>query len=658
MSHCWKCTNFRLFGFQRIALRRSLHTQSLVPRAPARSRFARAVISYSRNPSLLINQSQIRNSSSTPQPCAGSAKLVENILPVCCPGCGAYAQTVEPNEPGYYGKSRKQTRKLLSELQQAPQEEHKDVEEGLDLRSEAEKAASTIQKLAIDSELTIPKAKHGAMLEDAAVTASQYLEKSKAPVQICDRCHDLVHHNKAVSAISPSIYSIGELLKESPHRDNRIYHVVDAADFPMSLVDNIYEALSIQEPRSRNRRASIEKYRGGKKLPTISLIITRSDLLAATKEQVDSRMEYIRTLLRDTLNLSTEQARLGNVHMISAHRGWWTKQVKEEIRKHGGGIWVVGKANVGKSSFIEACFPKDSRNLEKIAELVERRKEESNVPTFKNIALGFNSLLPPAPREDLYPVLPVVSSVPGTTVSPIRIPFGHGKGEMIDLPGLDRGQLENYVRDEHKRDLTMTKRKKPERYTIKPGQSLLLGGGLIRITAENPDHLIMAACFIPIEAHVTNTEKAIEMQALQRPYPGEKIMKDDAAATISSAGSFELKWDVTRSHLPISIAKAVEDLGKPIPRLPYKVMSTDILIEGCGWVELTVQVRSGSVSDESESSTSFPRVEVFSPNGQHVSSRPPIECWNFIADKKAADKRKNPSRGRQNIGLARRVRST
>jgi hypothetical protein len=344
--------------------------------------------------------------------------------------------------------------------------------------------------------------------------------------------------------------------------------------------------------------------------------------------------------------------------MISAHRGWWTKQVKEDIREHGGGIWVVGKANVGKSSFIEACFPKDSRNLEKIAELVERRVADSDINQFNDVSLGSDSLLPPAPREDLYPVLPVVSSVPGTTVSPIRIPFGHGKGEMIDLPGLDRGQLLNHVRDEHKRDLTMTKRKKPERLTVKPGQSLLLGGGLVRITAENPDHVLMAACFVPIEAHVTKTEKAVEMQAGQRPYPGEQIMREETTASISSAGIFELKWDVTRSHLPTSIAKAVEDHGIPVPRLPYKVMSTDILIEGCGWVELTVQIRAGSKSEESESPSSMPQVEVFSPNGQHIGSRPPIECWNFIAEKRAADKRKRPSRGRQNVGLKRRAQQS
>lgn len=37
-----------------------------------------------------------------------------NVLPECCPGCGAFSQTIEPNEPGYYSEGRKQIRKLLA----------------------------------------------------------------------------------------------------------------------------------------------------------------------------------------------------------------------------------------------------------------------------------------------------------------------------------------------------------------------------------------------------------------------------------------------------------------------------------------------------------------------------------------------------------------
>lgn len=376
-------------------------------------------------------------------------------------------------------------------------------------------------------------------------------------------------------------------------------------------------------------------------MPTLSFIITRSDLLAATKDQVDSKMQYVRSVLRHAMGKAAKDTRLGNVHMISAHRGWWTKQVKEEMREHGGGIWVVGKANVGKSSFIEACFPKDSRTPEKMAEWIDEQRVENEILNQRQTSLWDpDSILPPPPREDMYPVLPVVSSLPGTTVSPIRIPFGRGKGEVIDLPGLERGQLEDFVRDEHKRDLIMTKRIKPDRCTIKPGQSLLVGGGLVRITPVNPEDTVLAACFIPLQTHLTNTEKAIQIQTEERAYPGTVLMTEGTGQTISSAGKFDIKWDVTRSHLPSAIAKAVHDQKIPIPPLPYRVMSADILIEGCGWIEISIQVRSKRSAEAD--SPSYPQVEVFTPNGKHIGSRPPIECWKFIEDKRKADKRKQP----------------
>jgi hypothetical protein len=437
----------------------------------------------------------------------------------------------------------------------------------------------------------------------------------------------------------------------------------------MSLVRNIYRALDLQDQRSKNRRAGTYKYKRGKRMTTISFIITRSDLLAATKEQVDTLMQRIRKILVDYMRLHPEDVRLGNVHMISAHRGWWTAKVKEEIREHGGGVWVVGKANVGKSSFITTCFPKDGKSLERVAELLTRRQKDASDET---PYLEPDSLLPPLPREELYPTLPIVSSLPGTTVSPIRIPFGRGRGEMIDLPGLDRGTLQDFIRDEHKNDMIMTKRVNPDQLSIRPGQSLLLGGGLIRITPRSTkddtdvDYVVLAACFIPLETHVTRTDKAIEIQTGEREYNtggghrGTTIVKPSVLTpeTIRSAGIFELSTDVTNHHLPSLVKKRLDDHGvKPGP-LPYKVLSADILIEGCGWVELTAQIRSRNASS---SSVEAPRVEIFSPLGQHVASRPPLETWNFIREKKAADKRKTGRTGgshrpaRQNISHKKRT---
>ncbi|KAJ5971934.1 uncharacterized protein N7479_001852 [Penicillium vulpinum] len=620
----------------------SLNMLRLVPKNIPRSH-AQTLLSQSRTapqPKVLAGlRRQCRCFSTTRSqgeqlPAEPATASLADSLPLCCPGCGAFSQTVEANEPGYYGTSRKQIRRVLAARRDAI--ESQNIQQNEDISTE-EADLSSQQNDTIEAGPPKP-IPDGAFPDEAVDPEDKFLGPPGRITQVCDRCHDLIHHNKAISSPKPTITSIRSYLEESPYRHNRVYHIIDAADFPMSLVPRIHWALMLQEQRSRNRRSSNETYQRGRKLPTLSFIITRSDLLAATKEQVDSKMEYIRTELRTALGRSGREARLGNVHMISAHRGWWTKEVKEEIREHGGGIWVVGKANVGKSSFIEACFPKDSRNVEKIEEWIQRRREETEIPKQREATLlNPDSLLPPAPREDLYPVLPVVSSLPGTTVSPIRIPFGRGKGEVIDLPGLERGLLEDFVQDEHKRDLIMTKRIKPERLTIKPGQSLLIGGGLIRITPVNPQDTVMSASFLPLESHITNTQKAIDTQAEETPYRGTVIMKEGTGSIMASAGIFDLKWDTTISNLPTSLAKAVKDRGIPVPSLPYRVMSADILIEGCGWIELSIQIRS---KRDAEDEPSYPQVEVFTPNGKHIGSRPPIECWNFIAEKKKIDKRK------------------
>lgn len=637
----------------------------------------RSISNYSTSSRRLqLNESPVDDVIKTPRGDVGiatpplpplSIALHADTLPISCPGCGAYAQTIDENEPGYYSRTRKRAKQSWHKRQQAITKE---------TQSEvSQKSESDETDLA-----TIEDSRHGTQLPDTTtedlkeektlLAATEYIQSTTPYAQICDRCHDLLHHNKGTSIPSPSIDSIAAYLEESPHRTNRVYHVIDAADFPMSLIPNIYEALDLQDQRSRNRRSKTEKYKYGKKMTTISFVITRADLLAATKEQVDSLMKRIREIILKVMGMKREDVRLGNVHMISAHRGWWTTRVKEEIRQHGGGVWIVGKANVGKSSFIEACFPKDSKNLDKISHLLEMRKLEDSSKASDDDHLGLiqsldtDTLLPPAPREELFPTLPIVSSLPGTTVGPIRIPFGRGHGEMIDLPGLDRGTLQDFMLDKHKSELVMTKRVNPaDQLTIRDRQSLLIGGGLIRITPKIPENSTMlAACFVPLETHVTRTEKAIEIQTGIRKYNtgggdrGNSVIRhkymDAETNTIQSAGTFTLYTDVTLSHLPTLVKKRWDDHGiKPdLATLPYRVYATDILIKGCGWIELTAQVRTKHRDYQNDNEDELPKVEVFTPFGKHVGSRIPLETWNFIRDRRKTEKRKRLTSGSHKPG--------
>lgn len=487
----------------------------------------------------------------------------------------------------------------------------------------------------------------------------------KAPIQtpICNRCHDLLHHNAGAPIEHPTLQSIHEIISESPHKYNHIYHVLDAADFPLSLIPQLQRYLSLSRLRSRNRRAKTSRFYHGRKAE-LSFIITRSDLLAPKKEQVDKLMPYLIEVLRDALGSSAKDIRLGNVHCVSSKRGWWTANLKEDIWNRGGGGWMVGKVNVGKSNLFECVFPKgrnekvnftSSRGTLSRSE-IQSGAEKTRIPTpdlkpdLEHDILKEDELLPPAPVEQAFPVMPVVSSLPGTTASPIRLPFGGGRGELIDLPGLRRSDLETFVADEHKSKLVMQQRLKPEQYVLKPGQSLLLGN-LIRITPKSPGVTVLAYPYVPFPGHVTSTEKAVEIHTQRRDSCIPSIMKPGVGGSMSTAGTFQMKWDVTKKRVgPLMAPMAV---GLKAEVLPFKVFSMDLLIEGCGWVELVAQIRKRDlelldIKNDHAIRGHFPAVEVFSPEGRHIGARQPMSAW-LLGGRKQISRRVRPRRSMKGV---------
>ncbi|TVY49596.1 Genetic interactor of prohibitins 3, mitochondrial [Lachnellula occidentalis] len=556
-------------------------------------------------------------------------------LPSQCAGCGALSQTILKDEAGFYTLTRRSVKDYTAAA--APQESVED----------------TIVKAA---------------LENASGTGLELGDFSKPTrtleLPVCDRCHKLKHHDTGVSIIHPSVQSIQDTIFESPYKYNHVYHVLDAADFPMSLVPGLHKLLHVTPQRSLNRRSKTGRFYHGRKTE-VSFIITRSDLLAPLKTQVDAMMPYLRDVLRDALGRTAKDVRLGNIRCA-----WWTKELKEDIWKRGGGGWLVGKVNVGKSQLFNDVFPKGRRNVEGGKKLPPLSVDHATTTRPENDVILAEQLkkleeyivtAPPAPPELDYPAMPLVSSLPGTTASPIRLSFGNGKGELIDLPGLSRGDLEQHIQPEHRSSLVMRQRVRPEQQVLKPGKSLLLGG-FIRITPTTPDIIMLGYAFTPIEPHTTSTDKAIGTQEQTRESSLLNISLPGTGEKIASAGTFPLKWDVTRERSGPLTAK---NAGKMSPeRLPFRVLATDILIEGCGWIELVAQVRrrqaevakpgfsENCISGFSEENNGrkdedemlddemggeieevvdpgWPAVEVFTPNGRFVAARRPMNAWLY-----------------------------
>ncbi|KAI1780499.1 hypothetical protein F4818DRAFT_395919 [Hypoxylon cercidicola] len=598
-----------------------------------------------------------------------------------CRGCGALSQTSFPNQPGYFDLGRKAVRNYLRP-QTVDRSRHEDkiYEDALKHFDHKELEAKGVDVEALVSSIVPP----------------EMVQRPPPKAPLCDRCHSLMHNHSGQSIYHPSIDSIRDTILESPYKYNHVYHVLDAADFPMSLLSQIHEILDMAPLRTKNRRSRAGKFYGGQKTE-LSFVITRCDLLAPTKAQVDSLFPYLQEVLRDALGRTGKHVRLGNLIAVSSKRSWWTKELKEDIWKRAGAGWMVGKANVGKSQLFEAVFPKGrmestpsrhqitvdmhakitpnqetaaAEKAETQLELTQEDTEARYIEEMEEEELDEYALLPPAPKETNYPEMPLVSDLPGTTASPIRIPFGNGRGELIDLPGLERTGLEQYVKEEHRLSLIMRSRIVPEQMTLTPGRSLLVGG-FIRITPREPAPIMLTYAFTPIQAHVTRTDKAIGIQNQTGEVNIENIAVPGTGEKTKLAGSFELKWDVTKHRTGPLMRK--DAIGLKVEQLPYRVLSTDILIEGVGWVEITAQMRTkelferkpkldaqaaeepqekeeltalqrlealaedpkkralpppAPVSENTEGGEpNWPVVDVYSPEGKFISWRKPMNGW-------------------------------
>ncbi|KAL9489511.1 hypothetical protein ACSS6W_001788 [Trichoderma asperelloides] len=619
-------------------------------------------------------------------------------LPLTCSGCGAFTQTEDPEQLGYLDVTKRRVREWMN-----PPTRHQNLLEGDEDKIVNETLGSLdqsrLKELGLDPAMLVEGG-------EPETEAKNTISHQKAPV--CDRCHDLLHHSTKgdsakVTMYHPTVESLRETIEESPHKYNHIYHVIDAADFPMSLIPRLNVLLGDVPLRTRNRRSRAGKFQHDRKTE-MSFIITRSDLLGPTKEMVDAMMPYLKDVLRQALGRVGERIRLGNVRCVSARRGWWTTTVKEDVWNRGGAGWMVGKVNVGKSQLFEAIYPK-GRMIEKPerasvstnsrAATANSTVDENTLESDEDLAtVNLGSLLPPPQPAKNYPDMPIVSSLPGTTASPIRIPFGNGKGELIDLPGLARSDLELYVKEEHRQSLIMKKRIVPEQITVKPGSSIILGGGLIRITPRTPDMIFLMYNFTPLHEHLTSTDKAIEFQDQTRQSIGlENITLPDIGNKMKHAGTFKLEHDVTKKRAgPLTRKNAI---GLSVDTLPFRVLSVDILIEGVGYVEIVAQVRKRhlerilasqnapaeakqvtrpkatpqdtndpfaemynmrrdmSIKDttvepkvqlQPEESPEWPAVDVYSPLGKFIGSRKPINGWLNNKPRETAEQKKSRPR--------------
>ncbi|KAI5786745.1 hypothetical protein FPQ18DRAFT_263516 [Pyronema domesticum] len=508
---------------------------------------------------------------------------------------------------------------------------------------------------------------------------------------ICNRCHELKHHHQAPPLPAyPTLETLATLLQTSRHKHNHIYHLIDAADFPMTLRPSMQRYLYKNLPKSITRNL------------TISYVITRCDILSPARESVASLMTYLKSVLKEKLPENQRvESPYNKIYAISSRSGWDIGKLKDEIASRRGGVWIVGAVNVGKSTLMRDIWPKggvlrpvdlndaaefdilpenhaeidyvDQEYYDDIPDLPPLDAADATPPELDQILASAveKTIEKPAKPNTARPadyIPPLISEVPGTTAAPLRVSYisanrgGKLKGEVVDLPGLERWVgfpgtgLMPYVRPDRHRMLSMKKRINPEQITLKPGQSIVLGG-LVMITPKTETLHVQINPFTVLPVHVARTEKCRPQDTDHK----QSWLMPDAVTPLptafKSAGVFTLAEDVTPRRNPMLKSKSPEALKM----LPYKVLATDIVMDGIGWVEISCQVR-----NRRDTGYQTVDVEVFTPEGKGVMQRRCMELYMRLEESarnaglrsgKHVRPRGSKKGEKKQMKIARRVRS-
>lgn len=222
---------------------------------------------------------------------------------------------------------------------------------------------------------------------------------------LCMRCFRLRHYNEIV----PVELSDADFLKglhAIADTKSLVVQVVDLFDFEGSLIPGIHRHIG-NNP--------------------LFLLANKVDLFPKSTKWSKLK-QWLATAARDNGIFPVD------IQLLSAAKGWNIDQAMEKIEQLRGGhdVYVIGTANVGKSTLINQLLKLGNRIT--------------------------------------------ISRYPGTTLDTIRIPFPNG-GAIIDTPGvLLRDRLSEWLTPKELKIVIPRSTLKPKIYQLQDQQTLFFGG--------------------------------------------------------------------------------------------------------------------------------------------------------------------------------------
>jgi len=259
--------------------------------------------------------------------------------------------------------------------------------------------------------------------------------------------------------------------------------------------------------------------------------------------------------------------RRANVHLTSCQTGAGMNNLMESLMSqaadNGAKVFVMGAANVGKSSFINRLLTSDYKKGG--AGGADRKKTKKDN----------------APQA-------TVSNLPGTTLNFLKIKMPNGV-TMIDTPGLiNKGQLTSRLTTEELRMVIPTKPINAVTLRMSEGKCVLMGGlAVIEHTEGKP---FFFTFFISNEVKLHPTD-AVNAENFLSKHIGTLVTPPLTQERYQELGPFK-------------------DSYFEIEGDEWKKASTDVVIAGLGWISIT--------------GPGILRIKVTVPEGTSVGLRTPL----------------------------------
>ncbi|KAJ2679194.1 nitric oxide associated protein 1 [Coemansia spiralis] len=369
---------------------------------------------------------------------------------------------------------------------------------------------------------------------------------------ICQRCYTLKHYSRIDHPWKDDIVSDPRSLHFLRYKTNLLVVVVcDIFDIPGSLIPHLGQFIGERHP--------------------VILVANKTDMLPKDFHEQRVKM-WLRRFTKD-LDLNVR-----SLHLVSSRKNIGVRELAADILEHrraGQDIYMVGRANVGKSELINALL---------------------------RISVGGSA----------HRVL--ASHVPGTTMGLSGVPLRYfakalvpaegakpqdRQSSLYDTPGVfSRKSIVAFLNNEELKMAICNKRITPFSFILGLGRSVMLGG-LARIDLIEGPMRVFVTIFSNIRPHFTNIERAYEL--IKEMESGKSTILQPPIGTSDRLKMFPKQ--------KLAVEYSFEGLHKNHATL-------DVAISGIGWIAITGK---------------FPqaKIRVYTPHGAGVYVRPPLMPFEY-----------------------------